>query len=146
MTERTSSSPQGNTILHFVRHTDVHNPRDILYGRLPRFRLSDLGLKQAEATAEALAEEPIAAFYSSPRLRARQTARIIAAPHPGARVRLTRLLDEVRTSWQGRPHSELEAHRFDFYRRRLHPTDEYLEEVWARVRKFVQRVRKRHPG
>ena len=52
----------------------------------------------------------------------------------------------MRTSWQGRPHTELEAHRFDFYRRRLHPTDEYLEEVWERVQKFVQRVRKRHPG
>ncbi len=55
-----------STTLYIVRHTDVHNPADILYGRLPRFRLSDLGLQQAERTAQVLAEEPVAAFYSSP--------------------------------------------------------------------------------
>src|SRR5438094_9831085 len=98
-----SQSARRLITLYLVRHTDVHNPRDVLYGRLPRFRLSDLGRKQAETTAQALAEEPIAAFYTSPRLRARQTTRILAMPHPDAVVHITRLLDEVLTAWQGRP-------------------------------------------
>src|SRR5438874_3906508 len=74
----------GTTTLLLMRHAEVHNPEDILYGRLPRFGLSELGKQQAEVTARALAEEPISTFYTSPQLRARQTARILAAPHPGA--------------------------------------------------------------
>jgi probable phosphoglycerate mutase len=134
------------TTLLFIRHTDVHNPADVLYGRLPRFGLSDLGLEQAETTARVLAEEPITTFYSSPRLRARQTVRILAAPHPDAKVSISLLLDEVFTTWQGRPHSELEVHNFNFYAHRLHPNDETLEQVWARVRRFIERTRRRHKG
>lgn len=135
-----------NTTLLIIRHTDVHNPEDVLYGRLPRFKLSDLGLHQAEVTASVLSEEPISAFYTSPRLRARQTTRILAMPHPDVPVRVTRLLDEVLTAWQGRRHIDLEAHNFDFYGNRLHPSDETLEQVWQRVQRFVQRIRSNHPG
>jgi broad specificity phosphatase PhoE len=137
---------QQSTTLLLVRHAQVHNPRDILYGRLPRYRLSETGLQQAEATAAALAEEPITTFYTSPRLRARQTTRIIAGPHPDAAIHTSRLLDEVLTGWQGRPHSDLEAHGFNFYGNPLNSEDESLEDVWARLQKFVTRVRKRHPG
>ena len=31
------------TTIHIVRHGDVHNPQQVLYGRLPNFRLSDMG-------------------------------------------------------------------------------------------------------
>ncbi len=137
---------QQQTTLLFIRHTDVHNPADVLYGRLPRFGLSGLGLEQAENTALVLTNEPISTFYTSPRLRARQTARIIAGQHPHARIRVTHLLDEVLTAWQGRPHSELEELGFDFYANRLHPTDETLEAVWTRVHAFIRRTRKGHPG
>ncbi len=137
---------QQQTTILLVRHANVHNPDDILYGRLPRFRLSELGVRQAEATAQALAEEPITTFYSSPRLRARQTARILATPHPEATLRITYLLDEVLTAWQGRPHSELEVHGFNYYANRLHPSDETLEQVWARVERFIKRARKKHTG
>lgn len=140
------TSEQKPTILYIVRHTDVHNPTDILYGRLPRFRLSDLGLQQAERTAQVLAEGPVAAFYSSPQLRARQTAHILAEPHPDARVRITQLLNEVRTAWQGRPHSELEAIRFNFYANPLSDEDERLEELWERITRFVRIARRRHAG
>ena len=136
----------GRTTLFLIRHTDVENPEDILYGRLPRFGLSELGLRQAEVTARVLADEPIAAFYSSPRLRARQTVQIMALLHPGVPVHFTRLLDEVRTSWQGRPHSELEEITFDFYGKPLGPSDEKLAEVWSRVERFIRRVRTRHAG
>jgi broad specificity phosphatase PhoE len=137
---------QQQTTLLLVRHADVHNPNKILYGRLPRFKLSELGLRQAEVTAQALAEEPITTLYSSPMLRARQTARILATPHPEATLRITYLLDEVLTAWQGRLHSELHAHGFNFYANRLHPTDETIEQVWARVERFIRQARKKHPG
>ena len=139
------NSDQQTTLL-FIRHTDVHNPGDVLYGRLPRFGLSDLGLRQAEVTARALAEEPVSVFYSSPQLRARQTVRILAGPHPDAPVHVTKLLAEVLTAWQGRPHSQLEAHGFNFYANRLHESDEHLEDVWQRIERFVKLARKRHAG
>ena len=75
-------SGQGGTTIDLIRHADVHNPDDLFYGRSPRFRLSELGRRQAAATAALLAEAPLAAVYTSPLLRARQTVAIIAAAHP----------------------------------------------------------------
>lgn len=134
------------TTILIVRHTDVYNPDDILYGRLPRFHLSELGISQAERTAQVLAEEPIATFYSSPQLRARQTARIVATPHPQTRIHISSLLSEVYTAWQGRPHADLEEIKFDFYANPLSEDDERLDQLWQRLDRFVRLTRKRHPG
>ncbi len=144
--EKAPAQPHASTTLFIVRHTDVHNPNDIFYGRLPRFGLSDLGLEQAERTAAALAGEPVSLFYASPQLRARQTARLLTEAHPGVPVRVSRLLAEVRTAWQGKAHSELEPFHFDFYSNPLHETDETLQALWGRVERFVGRVRRRHAG
>jgi broad specificity phosphatase PhoE len=62
-----------------LRHGEVHNPEKILYGRLPGFRLSDLGLSMANAAAQALAERDVAVVFASPLERAQQTAEPIAA-------------------------------------------------------------------
>jgi probable phosphoglycerate mutase len=134
------------TTLYIVRHTDVHNPDDLFYGRLPRFGLSELGRQQAARTAEVLAGVPVDAFYSSPMLRARQTARFLAARHGDMPVHISRLLIEVYTSWQGRAHVELEPLHFDFYSNPLSETDEKLHEIWDRINRFVRRVRRRHSG
>jgi len=133
-------------VLYFVRHTDVLNPGDILYGRLPRFGLSDLGWQQARATATVLAEEPVGVFYSSPQLRARQTVSLLLAAHPEAPLHITKLLAEVVTAWQGRPHTQLEEIAFNFYDNRLHTSDESLDQLWARVQRFVSLARRRHIG
>lgn len=70
-----------HTLVHLVRHGEVHNPDGILYGRLPGFRLSDTGRKQAEAVAAALADRDIVAVIASPLQRAQETAAPIAARH-----------------------------------------------------------------
>jgi broad specificity phosphatase PhoE len=133
------------TTIIFVRHADVYNPRDILYGRLPRFGLSELGLKQATVTAAVLAPMQVTAFYTSPMLRARQTSKIIADKHPGVPVHTTRLLTEVLTGWQGRPHSDLDEIGFNFYDSPLRPEDERLPDVWQRILRFVQGMRHKYP-
>lgn len=69
------------TRVHLVRHGEVHNPDGVLYGRLPGFRLSELGQRQALAVAEFLADADITAVLSSPLERARQTAAPIADSH-----------------------------------------------------------------
>ena len=69
------------TLIHLVRHAEVHNPDNIFYGRLEGFQLSERGLRQAEALGKHFAERPLDAIYSSPLTRAQQTATAIATPH-----------------------------------------------------------------
>ena len=69
------------TTVHLLRHGEVHNPDKVLYGRLPGYRLSELGHEMAQRAAEALAHRDIAAVISSPLERAQQTAAPIAGHH-----------------------------------------------------------------
>jgi broad specificity phosphatase PhoE len=70
------------TVVHLLRHGEVHNPAKILYGRLPGYRLSAEGeamaRKAAAWLAERSAETPIVRLVSSPLERAQQTAEPIA--------------------------------------------------------------------
>ncbi|MCU1639518.1 MAG: histidine phosphatase family protein [Microbacteriaceae bacterium] len=63
------------TLIHLVRHGEVHNPDGILYGRIPGFHLSELGHRMAIATAEHFADRPITALYASPLERAQESAK-----------------------------------------------------------------------
>ncbi|NIL76281.1 histidine phosphatase family protein [Rhodococcoides kyotonense] len=69
------------TIVHVLRHGEVHNPKGILYGRLPGFRLSVTGQSQAAAVARALAGHDITHVVASPLQRAQETAAPIAQAH-----------------------------------------------------------------
>lgn len=67
------------TIVHMLRHGEVFNPEKVLYGRLPGFRLSELGVQMAKAAAESLAGRDVTYLVSSPLERAQQTAEPFAA-------------------------------------------------------------------
>ncbi|TCK00214.1 broad specificity phosphatase PhoE [Nocardia alba] len=69
------------TIVHVLRHGEVHNPNGILYGRLPGFSLSVAGRSQAGAVARSLADHDVAMVIASPLQRAQETAAPIAAAH-----------------------------------------------------------------
>ncbi|MBV8993379.1 MAG: histidine phosphatase family protein [Pseudonocardiales bacterium] len=69
------------TVVHLLRHGEVHNPERILYGRLPGFGLSDLGVRQAEQVAAYLRDHDVVHVAASPLLRAQQTAAPMAAMH-----------------------------------------------------------------
>lgn len=71
--------PGVRTVVHLVRHGEVHNPDKILYGRIPGYRLSERGERMAEAVAADLGTRDVAAVVSSPLERAQQTARPLAA-------------------------------------------------------------------
>lgn len=66
------------TIVHLLRHAEVHNPAKVLYGKLPGYRLSDLGHLMAKAVAGSLAGNDITYLVSSPLERAQQTAAPVA--------------------------------------------------------------------
>lgn len=69
------------TAVHLVRHGEVDNPDQVLYGRLPGYHLSELGRQMAERVAEHFAGHDIAAVVASPLERAQETAQPIAAAH-----------------------------------------------------------------
>lgn len=124
----------------------MHNPQDLYYGRLPRYRLSELGRKQARAAAEALTGAPLSAIYSSPLLRTRQTAQFIQQLQPpGVPLRVSALLLEVNTPHDGRPVSEMEATGWDLYSG-LDARYEQPAGVLARALRFVEIMRERRPG
>ncbi|GIG57652.1 histidine phosphatase family protein [Longispora fulva] len=83
------------TIVHVLRHGEVHNPDKILYGRLPGFRLSELGIRMAEAAAEYLAPRDVTHVVSSPLERAVQTAEPIAGKFGLDIARDERLLEST---------------------------------------------------
>lgn len=82
------------TILILVRHAVTEATGDRLGGWTPDVHLSAEGEEQAEATAERLGDAPVAAVYSSPLDRTRETAEIIAAVL-GEPVRIDEGLGEV---------------------------------------------------
>ncbi len=101
------------TTIYFVRHGNVHNPAQILYGRLPRFRLSERGLEEARSAGRFLNGTSIAALYCSPLLRTRQTAREIHSFHPALKLRRSPHLIEVLNPFEGRPGAEVDARHGD---------------------------------
>ncbi|GLZ77122.1 histidine phosphatase family protein [Actinorhabdospora filicis] len=62
------------TVVHVLRHGEVHNPERILYGRIPGYRLSTLGEQMAEAASKALDGHDVTYVVASPLERAQQTA------------------------------------------------------------------------
>jgi broad specificity phosphatase PhoE len=66
------------TIVHLLRHGEVHNPSGVLYGRLPGYHLSATGMLMAAAAADFFTERPVAALFASPLERAQETARPVA--------------------------------------------------------------------
>lgn len=132
------------TTVLLVRHTEVHNPGNVLYGRLPRFRLSDKGVEQAKRTAEVIKDEPVTHIYTSPLLRAKQTARLLGAKFVRAPIDSTWLLAEIASSWQGTPMSEFAPDSTVYEDRRV-PGDESERRVAARMRRFLRLMCVRHP-
>jgi len=72
---------QPRTIVHLLRHGEVHNPAKVLYGRLPGYQLSDLGHEMAKRAAVALSDHDVTHVVASPLERAQQTAAPVAGVH-----------------------------------------------------------------
>ncbi|MFD7090623.1 histidine phosphatase family protein [Streptomyces sp. NPDC059896] len=75
------STSEEITVVHLVRHGEVHNPDGVLYGRRPGYHLSELGRQMADRVAEYLADRDIAYVVASPLERAQETAAPVAKSH-----------------------------------------------------------------
>lgn len=138
------------TVYYLIRHAETDWIGRSLAGWLPGVHLNERGRAQAEVLASVLSDVPLRAIYTSPLLRARQTAAPLARAHrlqPLAR----KALGEVRFGeWEGRSLRELR-------RRKLWPViqetpslarfpgGESFVEVQARVVEELERLHRRHP-
>jgi broad specificity phosphatase PhoE len=135
------------TTVWLARHAEARNPNELLYGRLPRIRLSPEGQRQADALAKFLEPRRLAAIYSSPMLRARKTAEAILRRQSHLdRVRIDRDLLEIRSGWQGQPLADLERIGWDFYANPRSSEDESLQMIHDRMQRWLARVLRRHAG
>ncbi|GAA5177380.1 histidine phosphatase family protein [Rugosimonospora acidiphila] len=89
------------TIVHVLRHGEVFNPAKVLYGRLPGYRLSELGVQMAKAAAESLAGHDITHLVASPLERAQQTAEPFASQF-GLKIETDERLIEAANVFEGK--------------------------------------------
>lgn len=89
------------TVVHLMRHGEVHNPEGILYGRLPGYRLSELGRQMADRVADDLAGRDITHVVASPLERAQETAEPVAKSH-GLELAVDDRLIEADNIFQGK--------------------------------------------
>jgi len=96
-----AAEPQ-RTVVHLLRHGEVHNPHRILYGRLDGYHLSALGRRMADLAAEHLGDHDVTHLVSSPLERARETAAPIAEEH-GVEVTVDDRVIEAGNEFEGLP-------------------------------------------
>jgi broad specificity phosphatase PhoE len=113
--------------------------------------LNDLGRQQAAELADALANEELAAVYSSPLRRALETAEIVAARHELRAIPVEGLREVDVGSWQGLTRDEVEQRFPDQFDRWLDygqgwNDGESYEQMGLRVIAALQELAARHDG
>jgi broad specificity phosphatase PhoE len=78
-------------------------------------------------------------------LRARHTAKEIHPYVQNVTLRRSKLLNEVRTSYEGCPGAEIDARNGDVYTG-ADTSSEQPQDLVARTRKFIARMRSQFPG
>lgn len=142
--------------LFLVRHGATENNRadpPRLQGRRTDPPLSDEGLEQARRTGEFLAASALDAVYSSPLLRARQTAEAIAKPH-GLNAQIVDDLIEVDVgAWEGRSWEEIRKTDAEAYRAFMNDASvnpylggENLQTVLARAGPALEKLMQENLG
>jgi probable phosphoglycerate mutase len=149
-TDDAAQPPPATTVV-LIRHGVTDETGPILSGRRPGIGLSDKGRQQAEAAGRRLADLPVAAVYSSPLERCRQTAEAVAAPHDLPVREVAGLFEADYGEWSGRKIEELRgsdlwklvqvtpsAVRF--------PGGESVREMQSRIIGAVEDIVAAHPG
>lgn len=137
------------TLIHLVRHAEVHNPENTWYGRLEGFQLSDRGFRQAEALADHFERKHLTAIYSSPLTRAMQTATAIAE-RLGLEVVIEPNIIESETRLQGRPGDPRlfrNPANFRYFLNPFRPSwGESYTSISGRMLAAIHRMRQKHTG
>jgi probable phosphoglycerate mutase len=137
------------TRFFLIRHAATNDGHIRLFGRTTDVPLSAAGRAQGECLAQCLIEQGIAGIYSSPQLRALETARflenVLCRP-----VRIAPELDELDYGdWSGRTFEELsglsEWRVFNSARSWARvPGGEFMPDLQARIVGLLERLRRLH--
>jgi probable phosphoglycerate mutase len=136
-----------------VRHGQTVWNREQIFRGKTDIPLSEEGLAQARATAEALRNTPLTAVLTSPLRRARQTAEAIAALHGISVEPDTRLSDISFGLWEGLGVEEVARRYPELYGRWraepqtvVFPGGESLAEVRHRAEELLQELAAERAG
>lgn len=139
------------TLLLLVRHGVTPTTGQVLPGRAPGLHLSEAGLHQAAMVAERLEGLPLAAIYSSPLERARETAAPSAARFGLDAVAHDGLIEADFGAWTGRRIDELtQLPEWETVQKApstfRFPGGESFVELQSRMIATMERLRAAHPG
>ena len=134
--------------IHLIRHGEVHNPGGVLYGRLPHFRLSDLGHEMAKSAATTVAEKvaeqgsSVVKLLASPLLRTQESAAPVADEF-GLEVHTDQRLIEPYNIFEGRKltasHILIRPHLYYHLRNPQKPSwGEPYEAIAARMMEAIE--------
>ena len=137
------------TRLYMIRHArSVGNAEQRVQGWLD-LPLDDYGCRQAQLLSERLRAKSLAAIYTSPLVRAAETARHLAEAHDLPLNLDERLREYHMGAWTGLTGAEIEAMMpagwFDG-RDHIGPGAETGPDMRQRVNAFLQEILARHPG
>jgi len=137
------------TVFHLLRHGERASGR-VLAGRMPGIGLTERGRDDVSAVAERLAGDGIAAIYSSPLQRTRESAAIVAARLGLPIVFRDELIELDFGEWTGKTFDEIRTDpRWPPWntRRSLStiPGGETMREVQRRVVEAVLEIGGKHP-
>jgi broad specificity phosphatase PhoE len=142
--------------MYLLRHGATANnlaQPPVLQGRKQNPGLSPEGQRQAEAAAGALADRSIAAVYSSPMVRAVETAEYFARDRALTPQTVDALIEVDVGRWEGRDWNEIAASEPDAYRQFMedpaahgYSGGESLGEVSERVLPAMSSLLDAHPG
>lgn len=139
------------TRLYFVRHGMTEwNDEGKMQGRTD-VPLNEKGIVQAELLARKLAKREIRAIYTSPLIRAKKTAQIIALPHKLEVVEAPALQEADFGEWEGLTLEEIKKGWGDslelWYEGKMPaPKGEGLLEMQTRVVDFIEGIAQKHRG
>lgn len=138
------------TTVFFVRHASAENPNNIIYGRMPGFRLSLHGQEQAKKAGQYLANFKISHIYTSPLERCFETANLISTFFPKAPITHSFELNEVESeSWQGTAAEELftnDKYELFINEPEANMSSENLTQLAQRIVKFTNELVAKHTG
>jgi len=135
------------TTIYFVRHGEYKNPDNIVPWRLPHFSLSEKGREDIKRDADYFKDKNIEVTYSSPVLRARQSAKVLVKIL-NKKIIISSLISEVYTPLQNK-HLSYE----EFNKKKTYPfldnfhiknKGESIDEIFLRIDKLVKKVLKKH--
>jgi alpha-ribazole phosphatase len=131
-----------------IRHGETDWSRERRFSGSRDVALSEVGRRQSEAVAEALAAVPLAAAYTSPLERTRTSAEIIAKPHRLTLQVVPALREMAFGDWEGLTREDVAERApalYDTWRHAPHqvtpPGGEALADVAARVTAALEEIR-----